>query len=480
MDINNPKNFVTTQQSDVQFGYDLNIEKEEINEITDEIRADLLKKWKKVYADAQIFPEAISAVHPEVRDFLLEFSRVADYDEIAKQAGLDEKGRNTLSSIVWKITQAKNWDNLENEVGAQFGAADSAKLVAQLLNQKIINKIKFLSEKPNISRKQEEVPIRKNEKMSLSQALGQYPNLGEQVLTNNPLKLQYFPTPVKASIKNWITDYRETLGAGKHSTMDRGNFLFHGENGKRLTPIERQKVSLMLKSLDEEIPLDIDGEKQMIVFEIFQETTRKVERPSFQAEKVEADSQEDVAQARIRQSLDFSKKSMPLKGSIPEAAAFEDSNYVDILREKVNGAPKQTPENPARNGIDQSGRGLRFSSAQELPVEKTLSIGQNHNFANFSQQKKVEPEKASQVPNSPDLRGNISSVANNNRAINQGEAVPKPTLSVEQPQPSKVAPKTYSPYIIGPTRQYEKNSDDDMDIFKKNTPKIRGNTEDLS
>jgi hypothetical protein len=37
------------------------------------------------------------------------------------------------------------WDNLENEVRAQFGAADSVKLVAQLLDQKIINKVKMFS-----------------------------------------------------------------------------------------------------------------------------------------------------------------------------------------------------------------------------------------------------------------------------------------------------------------------------------------------
>ena len=69
------------------------------------------------------------------------------------------------------------------------------------------------------------------EQITLMQALKLHEKLGEQSITSNPLKLRYFPAPVRSSIKNWITDYHDALGAGKHSTIDRGNYLFLSENG---------------------------------------------------------------------------------------------------------------------------------------------------------------------------------------------------------------------------------------------------------
>ena len=107
---------------------------------------------------------------------------------------------------------------------------------------------------------------RKEIQLPLSQALQKYPKLGEQNITNNPLKLRYFPTSVRPSIKNWMTDFHDNMGAGKHGAVDRGNYLFHSENGKKLTPMERQKLSVILKSLDEQMPLNIDPDAQAVVF----------------------------------------------------------------------------------------------------------------------------------------------------------------------------------------------------------------------
>ena len=55
-------------------GYDLQSEKQEIAQITREVKKELLAKWKKSYANAQIFPAPIAMMHPDVVDFLLSFS----------------------------------------------------------------------------------------------------------------------------------------------------------------------------------------------------------------------------------------------------------------------------------------------------------------------------------------------------------------------------------------------------------------------
>jgi hypothetical protein len=120
----------------------------------------------------------------------------------------------------------------------------------------------------------------------ISSAMQQYPNLGEQLVTSSPIKLKIFPSPVRPSIKNWIEDYRFTMGAQKHGMMERGNYLFHSENTKKLTSGERKKLAEVLHSLDEDVALKIDPERQEIVFEVIEEKTpvEKLEKmPNFPA-----------------------------------------------------------------------------------------------------------------------------------------------------------------------------------------------------
>jgi hypothetical protein len=70
------------------------------------------------------------------------------------------------------------------------------------------------------------------------------------------------------------------LGSGKHNSMERSDFLFHSENGKKLTPYERQKLTLILRSVDENTPLEIDPETNKIIFNIQPEQPRQQAAPS--------------------------------------------------------------------------------------------------------------------------------------------------------------------------------------------------------
>jgi hypothetical protein len=254
-------------------GYDLNSEKQEIERITLEVKKELLAKWKKSYANAQTFPAAIASMHPDVLDFLLSFNLVYVYDDIAKQANLDMKGRNILPRIVWQVAQTKNWNGIDQILESQLPLLHSAHVsVVDLLKKNILDKARALSEKTFVAKAVAKEEQRKEMQLSLSDALLKYPKIGEQNITGNQIRLKYFPTPVRPSIKNWITDFHDTMGAGKHSPVDRGNFLFHSENGKILSAIERQKLAIILKSLDEQTSLSIDAEKQIILFNVQQDS----------------------------------------------------------------------------------------------------------------------------------------------------------------------------------------------------------------
>lgn len=126
-----------------------------------------------------------------------------------------------------------------------------------------------------IQEERKEVETRKEEqkkqqaniiKIPLLPAIQKYPKIGEQPVTASPIKLRSFPAPARPSVKNWLADYRENLGAGHHGVVERGNYLFHGENAKKLNSNERQKLAWILKSLEEDAPLEIDISSEIIIF----------------------------------------------------------------------------------------------------------------------------------------------------------------------------------------------------------------------
>lgn len=283
MDTNNAYQFSNNNSSHVTaggaLGYDVEAKKQRIAEGYEAVTTELLEKWNKEYAGAQIFPVPIASMHPGVIDFLLSFKLVALYDDIAKRANLDAKGRSILPRLVWQIAQSKKWDGIDEMLESNLPLVHSAHvIVVDSLRQDIFDELRVISEKQIVRKEISENAPKKQMQLALSNALSQYPKLGEQNISINQIQLKYFPTPVRPSIKNWITDFHDAMGSGKHSPIDRGNFLFHGENGKKLTAGERQRVAVILKSLDDQSLLTVDPEAQKVIFEIAETSSPAVNK----------------------------------------------------------------------------------------------------------------------------------------------------------------------------------------------------------
>ncbi len=206
-------------------------------------------------------------------------------------------------------------------------------------------------------------------KLSLENALSRYPNLGEQSITANQLRLRITPNPVKPSIKNWISDYCEQMGSGKHEAFDRGNYLFHSENTKILTAIERKKLSLVLKSLDEGMLLNVDPEKQEVVFEL------------------EGSSNIQMETSVLRQSINH----------LASRGGQMNRNDENIARREVGSGQKQDTRKtgPGTGGIGQEGGfmdGMRtLKEKKEVKETKEMetsaqTIFRQSNLRNFSNQ----------------------------------------------------------------------------------------------
>jgi hypothetical protein len=103
-------------------------------------------------------------------------------------------------------------------------------------------------------------------RLPLLKAMGEYRHLSEQLLTNEKIKLKTSMEPVRPSLGNWLRSYREEIGIGFHETAQRGNFLFQSVNCKRLSNDDRARLNLILKSVEEDFPLEIDTTHETIIF----------------------------------------------------------------------------------------------------------------------------------------------------------------------------------------------------------------------
>lgn len=104
-------------------------------------------------------------------------------------------------------------------------------------------------------------------KMPIREIVQKHPKIVNMEITKGYIDLrgsEYLEDP---TIKNWLKDFVSHLGYEKHSQMQRAEYLFHSENGKDLDSLDREKLSIILKSFDENVPLAVDEENGEIVFE---------------------------------------------------------------------------------------------------------------------------------------------------------------------------------------------------------------------
>lgn len=229
-------------------------------------------------------------------------------------------------------------------------------------------KLDDFSEKINIQDTQNLSPNKNNIiKTSLSDALKNYPELGEQLITSNRIKLKNFPEPVRPSINNWLSDYTFSLGFESHSAMDRGTYLFRNENSKMLSSTDREKISYILKAYDENSLVDVNVNTKQIIFPKreqsmnsgigFKPVSQSLQsEPNYKSTPVNLYSQ---APQRNIQEIYNSQK--------------QEAKPKDIFREERTATENRNTEN------------INFSSPQKLPYEKqTIQPIQPQNIRNNS------------------------------------------------------------------------------------------------
>lgn len=234
--------------------------------------------------------------------------------------------------------------NLKNVLLSNGDDVNKASAIVDFIQKEILT----LKPKPKVEEvSPEEVkPQAVTVRLPLLQALSKYEQLGNQLVTRERIKIKSQPEPVRPSLLYWIKYYRDELGIGHHDSVQRGNFLFRSENGRRLSPEERERVNLVLKSVEENMPLEIDTEKSEIVFPVF-----------------EASSSVRPPQA-VPQTFESAPKRAPAPAS-PSNPAFSFGR--GSMAQGVASVPN-APAAPA--SLPQSGGEMSFSSKHVFPAEK--------------------------------------------------------------------------------------------------------------
>ncbi|KKR21838.1 MAG: hypothetical protein UT50_C0003G0019 [Candidatus Moranbacteria bacterium GW2011_GWA2_39_41] len=353
------QNYSAQNDSKKYVEYDLESEKKRIAEGTEEIKKELLAKWQKAYAHAQIFPNSVVSMNPALIDFLLSFENTLFYNDLAKKFALNQQQRDDLPQIVWAICKNKNWLELETLLQNTLNIDSSqANQIASAVNNQILSKANILSTTNHAVSQNNAVNLKNapitTENQTLANAIRIYPELGEQTITTARIKILNFPEPVRPSIKNWLADYTAVLGYDKHNSVARVNFLFHSENAKLLNSNDREKLSYILKAFDEKSMVTVDKVSKKIMFS---ESDVKVQP----LENAQAPSRLNLETRNISKTPSLNNK---ISFSSPQKLAYERKDIPQDQPYRITPAPQTRPQ-PVENRPDPRALGKNVVNLRE-------------------------------------------------------------------------------------------------------------------
>ena len=232
--------------------------------------------------------------------------------------------------------------------------------------------------------------------LPLLDALSKYQRLSEQTVTEDRIAVKGESAPVRGSIRNWLRHYRDVVGIRKHSTMERGQFLFQGENTRRLSAPERERVSFLLKALDENTPVPLDVERQEVIFPVFED------RGS--AATSAASSVVPALETSFRPLEKFPAQAAPIRKALEWSGSERDmsvSSVPERERPRAVGvsAPVYAPAAaaPAMEAPFAQKGSMSFSSSHVLPHEKVQEEKLQKDASPHPSEGRREPEAISVI-----------------------------------------------------------------------------------
>lgn len=332
-----------------------------------------------------------------VRDLLL-----AKYpEEIAKEAKVDmtvaygiayEVNRRIFLRFPEYFTDAE-------ALGRQWETQKTEPLISlEEAKRKVLELEPWLLEEDEEEDESDE-PMTATVKLPLLRAVGEYPNIGNQQITRERIKIKGRQDDVRPSLANWVKAYRNELGVGYHEPVVRAKFLFDSENGKKLSSEERERLNVIIRSIEENEPVEIDTDRGEIVFPEVRVVERapkpepRKQQVSRSASAVEAgragQSKPNVSSRPLMKPAPEFSESRPSqsKSSHAPAAAVSGRGSVRPIfaprRQGASVSPVAPPDLPVSDSASRSdpvslhstGGTVSFSSGHALPGERSRDKG---------------------------------------------------------------------------------------------------------
>ena len=190
-------------------------------------------------------------------------------DNIQSKFELDERSAKEVSLII--LTEIfypikDYFPGIEDEIlklGGKIPKEKQKKLTEQLLKrEEEMEKMKEREEEEKRERMADTIISKPIEEL-----VKEFPVVGEyQIGSQKAIELKSMPVPMKPLIKFWLKDYKEKMGYYQHSNLERVQYVYRDKNTKNMNEEERRQLNLILKSVDEGIPLPYSTRMKKIDF----------------------------------------------------------------------------------------------------------------------------------------------------------------------------------------------------------------------
>ncbi len=328
----------------------------------------------------------------EIKDIVTSPEMSKKIELLQKERGLSDETIEIVSAIIREYFLGKKdvpW--LQNALIAKLDQKDVA-FVKEYIQKNILT----IKPVPKVPEEDSGSPTVQTIQLPILDALSKYQRLSEQMVTEDRIAVKGESAPVRGSIRNWLRHYRDAVGIRKHSTMERGQFLFQGENTRRLSAPERERVSFLLKALDENTPVPLDVERQEVIFPVFED------RGS--AATSAASSVVPALETSFRPLEKFPAQAAPIRKALEWSGSERDMSVSSVPeREKPRAvgvsAPVYAPAAavPAMEAPFAQKGSMSFSSSHVLPHEKAQEEKLQKDASPHPSEGRREPEAISVI-----------------------------------------------------------------------------------
>lgn len=197
--------------------------------------------------------------------------------------------------------------------------------------------------------------------LPLKEAIAKYPKVADACITKRDITFQESNGPVPPTVRNWITAYRQEMGPNFHEPFERSQFLFHNKNAILLNQEERNALSEVLRSLDEESELPIISETQTIDLEklfssvspsLISSSPKIPPKKGLEIKKLSPKTKDELSASKNRNSLNETQKKTEKIESVFSKEPIEEKK--DAWKEEkkviptpnISSLPKMASSNP--------------------------------------------------------------------------------------------------------------------------------------